>query len=99
MQLWQLIRNENDFGNVESDGNSRIAQLSQPIERASLDQLLLVMIYCVCGTTKGSAGSRFDLYKTQGLTMPRDDIHFTSVQATVVSKKHTAPMALEMLGS
>jgi hypothetical protein len=98
MQLGQLSRSEDDFGDVKANRNPWIAKLSQPIQRTPLDELLLVLIHRVSWTTKGSAGSRFDLHKTQGLSMPCDDIHFTSVQAAVVSKKYAAPMALEMLG-
>jgi hypothetical protein len=59
---------------------------------------LFVLIHRVCWTAKGSAGARFDLHKAQGLAMPRDDIHFTSVQAPIVSKQNVSPMAFEMLG-
>jgi hypothetical protein len=48
-------------------------------------------------TSELGTGACFDLHKGERLTMPCDDVHFTTMQAVVVPVKHTSAMLAEML--
>lgn len=93
IELGQFPWNQKDFNNIEAEFDRRIAEQAQPGERATLNETLLVRRDRVGGAAKSGRGSCLHFHKAKHVTVPRHNVYFAAVGATVVAVEHP-PAAL-----
>lgn len=98
VDVGHLSRDEDDLGDVETKAKPWVSQLAEPILSATLDEALFFRIHRISWPPKGCAGAGFDLDKGEYLTVTCDDVHLTSVESAIISKKDAAAVLAKVFG-
>jgi len=94
--LGDLAIAQDDFDDIESDSDGRIAQFAQVIEGGEGEPTAFAGIDGGGGAQPGALGSGFDLDDDQAIVLPKDEVQFASM-GPVIGDQEFEPGTDEVL--